>query len=70
MIPGLPADRNRELAEQGLEIHMTLTAKYARAAKESAEKLGRDSTAETFRLIDDQVADAIEALHHLQGRLM
>lgn len=69
MIPGLSSSRNLELAEEGLEINMSLVRKYAEASRESASKLGREETAETFGLILDQVDDAFAELHPQQQTL-
>jgi hypothetical protein len=67
---GLTAARQRELAEEALDINMGLARKYAFEARKSAAKLGRDDAAKGFDLVIDQVDDISQAVHHEQRALI
>lgn len=63
---GLTAARQRELAEEALDINMGLARKYAVESRKSAAKLSRDDAAKGFDLIVDQLDDISDAVHHRQ----
>jgi hypothetical protein len=63
---GISAARQRELAEEALDISIGTTRKYAVQSRKYAAKVGRDDAAKSFDLIVDQLDDISDAVHHTQ----